>query len=631
MLSKRSGFKSSLGTRLVLATLGFCLAFTVFAVGVRTYSAWKEAWSAMNADLTLVEQVYQKTLSKAIWEMDREALQAHMDSAAQVATVGRITLKIHSKTRTSEVMERASQGWLPSTLAPIRRLELEYTPFPGGSESVGELTLAGDERVLWASLRGDILSIVTAQLLQSLLLAGLIMLMFSRTVTVHVQHIARHLGQITPDTIGAQLRLERHPALHDELTLLESGVNQLQGKLADHLASQHNYENELSRHRDHLADMVQARTAELEHLTQAQQLMLSLSNRLIHAPHESFDACQRDCLVEVAQRLKANRVLWLVPTASQPAFQVYAQWQADGAAGVPLGSAALEGLTQVPARLAREEVLFFLNQADMERSLSAQEAAVFTGQPVGANALALLRGDGEDYGLLFIGKPLGQGDWRPQDRALLTMTAQMLLHSVRHNVQLIQIVAVQDALRQANRQLEVLSRHDALTGLFNRRHFDEIKLDEFQRALRSGQPLSLLVCDIDYFKDYNDHYGHASGDQCLHAVAQAMQAALNRGGDALARIGGEEFAVLLPATSETAAWAVAERVRLAVAGLQLAHAKSSVGPWVTISIGLAQSQLDGYTDFDALFEAADQALYRAKENGRNRVVSSMPLSESASS
>lgn len=613
------GEHHSLGTRLVLATLGFCFVFTLFAVGVRTLFAWNEAWASMNADLALLEQVYQQTLSKAIWEMDRDALNTHVASTGQVASVGRIVLKLHSSRRTPEVIERQSAGWQPSTLAPTRRLDLVYTPFPGGTETVGELTLAGDERVLWARLRDEIKGIVLTQLLQSLLLAGLVMLMFSRTVTVHVQHIARHLNRLTPQTMDHTLRLARDPRHHDELSLLESGVNQLQGKLGDHLQQLQRYEDELGAHRDHLAELVRARTAELESLTQAQQLVLELSNRLIHAPHDSFDACQRDCLEAVAQRLGANHALWLVPVPGQAAFRVFMEWQAPGNADATQPPLPLAGLTQVPVRLAREELLFFYSQAEMGRSLSPAETAVFTTCPVGACALALLRSDGEDYGMLFFGKPLGQGDWPPEDRALLAMTAQLLLHSVRHQAQLLAILATQQALRDANRQLEVLSRHDPLTSLSNRRHFDEMKQDEFQRALRNDQPLSLLICDIDEFKAYNDHYGHAHGDQCLRDVAQAMNAAVARSGDALARIGGEEFAILLPATSAPAAWQVAERVRQAVADLRIPHAASHVGPHVTISIGLAQLEVGRTPDFDTLFEAADQALYQAKLKGRNRV------------
>ncbi len=609
----------SLGTRLVLVTLGFCFVFTLLTVGVRTYSAWNEAWSAMDADLTLLEQVYKQTLSKAIWDMDRESLHTHVESTARVAAVGHISLKLHSSNRTPEVIERTAEGWRASTLAPTRRLDLVYAPFPGGLERVGELTLAGDERVLWAQLNAEVQIIVITQLVQSFLLAGLIMLMFSRTVTVHVQHIARHLGELTPQNMGHTLRLERNPRHRDELSLLESGVNQLQENLTIHLAQLRQYEDELGAHRDHLADMVLERTAELESLTEAQQLVLGLSNRLIHAPHESFSVCQQACLSEVAQRLGANHALWLVPAKDHSTFRVFYDWRPESSDPALLNPFTVDAWTQVPARLAREELLFFFSQAEMGRSLSPQEAALFSSQPVGACALALLHSDGEDYGVLFIGKPLGQGEWPPEDRALLAMTAQLLLHSVRHQSQFINILATQEALRDANRQLEVLSRHDPLTGLSNRRHFDEIKVDEFQRALRSGNPLSLLICDIDFFKAFNDHYGHATGDQCLRAVAHAMNAAIVRSGDALARIGGEEFAILLPATSEVAALQVAERIRAAVSELHIAHEASSAANHVTVSIGVAQLRFGVITHFDALFEAADQALYKAKKNGRDRV------------
>ncbi|MDR3369878.1 GGDEF domain-containing protein [Rhodoferax sp.] len=621
---KRSGSSHSLGSRLVLVTLGFCFVFTVFTVAVRTYSAWNEAWSAMNADLKLLEQVYRPTLSKAIWEMDRDSLRASIESTKPLAVVGHIALTIRSGDLASEVIERSADGWQTSTLAPTRHSDLTYAPFPGGSENVGSLTLAGDERVLWARLRGEVTDIVVTQLLQSLLLAGLIMLMFNRSVTVHVQHIARHLGQLAPDKMGQALRLARNPKHSDELTLLETGVNQLQSKLTDHLAQLHHYEEELGAHRDHLADLVQERTAELESLTEAQQLVLSLSNRLIHASHESFDASQRECLLEVAQRLGANRALWLVPTAASPAFRVFTEWRSDGRTESQASEPLLRGLIQVPQRLAREEVLFFGNQAEMLLCLNPLEAAIFTLQPVGASALALLHSDGENYGMLFIGKPLGQCEWLAQDRALVTMTAQLLLHSVRHQAQLLNILSTQKALRAANAQLEVLSRHDALTGLFNRRHFDEMKEAEFQRALRTGQPLSLLICDIDHFKAFNDHYGHARGDQCLRDVAQVFRNVISRSGDVLARIGGEEFAVMLPNTSEPDAWQVAERLRVAVSDLRLAHAASETGSHVTISIGLAQLLPRYGTDFEALFEAADQALYRAKSKGRDRIESSLP-------
>ena len=604
----------SLAVRLVLASLVFCLLYTGVAVGVHMYGTWKESWSAMDSNLKLIEDAYQHTLSKAVWEMDREALQAHIDSTAQIPTVGRISLTMRSSQRAPEVLQREASGWSPSTLAPTRRLELVYVPYPGGQEHVGELVLEGDERILWSRLRSQTLATALTQLLQSLLVAGLVMTVFSRTVTTHVRHIAQHLSGLTPDTMGQELRLVRSPVLDDELTMLERGVNQLQTKLTDHLAQLRQYETELGAHRDHLAELVLARTAELESLTEVQQLVLSLSNRLIHAPHASFAATQKECLEDVAKRLGANHALWLVPTDDDDGFCVHADWF-EGSWGP---ACAEPILAQVPQRLEREELLFFYSQAEMGRSLAADELHLFASQPVGACAMVLLRSDNEDYGILFVGKPLGRGEWPTEDRALMAMTAQMLLHSARHQHQVEHILATQEALRAVNQQLEALSMHDALTGLANRRHFDQAKVDEFQRALRNRQPLSVLVCDIDRFKEYNDLYGHSQGDKCLRSVAWAMDSSVVRSGDTLARIGGEEFAVLLPGTGEAAARQVAERIREAVFSLNLEH-EGADAKRVTVSIGVAQMRFGKTPNFDALFDAADQALYRAKQGGRNRV------------
>lgn len=610
------GFRRSLGARLVLATLGFCFVFTLLTVGVRTWSAWQDALRDMDGELTLVEQVYRQTLSKAIWEMDRDSLHAHVESAAQVVSVGRITLTLSTINRPPEVLEHTADGWRASSLAPVHRLPLTYEPYPGSSETVGELLLAGDERVLWARLRNEASAIVMTQLLQSLLLAGLIMLLFDRSVTVHVQHIARHLSQITPETLGTALRLDRSRRAGDELTLLETGVNQLQTKLSDHLAQLGRYEVELANHRDRLAELVQARTTELESLTEVQQLVLRLSNQLIHAPYDRFDDAQRDCLREVAQWLGASRALWLMPDTHDASCRVFLEWQRNPSGDIV--PPAPRGMP-LPAILEHRQLLLFSSSAELRATLSQADASAFAALGLSACALARLKSDSDDFGFLLFCKEHTANGWTDEDRALLAMTSQILLQSARNKAQLLDIVDAREALQSANNRLEDLARHDPLTGLYNRRHFDEMQVIECRRAQRGGQPLSLLICDIDFFKGYNDHYGHPGGDQCLRAVADAMSACISRSGDTLARIGGEEFAVLLPATPLAAALSVAERLRQSVVALQMPHVASGVAPHVTISIGVAQLDPRRPEGFEALFEQADQALYRAKEAGRNRI------------
>ena len=184
-----------------------------------------------------------------------------------------------------------------------------------------------------------------------------------------------------------------------------------------------------------------------------------------------------------------------------------------------------------------------------------------------------------------------------------------------------ELVQAREQLQEHNRALTVLADHDSLTGIANRRRFEEALDVEFARAARSGAPLSLLMFDVDYFKRYNDTYGHAQGDECLRLVAAAMKASIARAGDLVARLGGEEFAVLLPATDKAAAYLLAERLRQAVCDLAIPHDESSVAPIVTLSIGLATFEAGISSTFHELLELADRSLYQAKGDGRNRVVS----------
>ena len=172
-------------------------------------------------------------------------------------------------------------------------------------------------------------------------------------------------------------------------------------------------------------------------------------------------------------------------------------------------------------------------------------------------------------------------------------------------------------LDQVNRELMRLSAMDGLTGLANRRHFDSVLRSEWDRGERRRHPVSLLMCDVDFFKPYNDSYGHLQGDECLRRVSSALQFAIRRPCELAARYGGEEFALLLPETNAQQAMEIAETVRSNVERLAIPHGQSPKGV-VSISIGVATRVPSAQLSPERLIAVADKALYNAKNGGRAR-------------
>lgn len=180
-------------------------------------------------------------------------------------------------------------------------------------------------------------------------------------------------------------------------------------------------------------------------------------------------------------------------------------------------------------------------------------------------------------------------------------------------------VARERLLRDQAIELRTYSNLDSLTGIPNRRRLDEYLASEMKRAVRAATPIALIMLDIDYFKHYNDTYGHQMGDQCLIQVAAALEGALKRPGDMVARYGGEEFVIVLVETNKSGAAILAEKIRARIEELVIAHSQSPVAPHVTLSLGVTSAVPGQACEASMLISAADQALYQAKHEGRNCV------------
>ena len=180
------------------------------------------------------------------------------------------------------------------------------------------------------------------------------------------------------------------------------------------------------------------------------------------------------------------------------------------------------------------------------------------------------------------------------------------------------LLQVSSALEHANKELKKLVNVDGLTGLSNRRHLDNVMKTEMARSKRSGLSMTVMLCDVDNFKSYNDHYGHLEGDDCLKKIAKALSSVCKRSSDLVARYGGEEFAVILPETKAECAMTVAERLRAAVEDLNIIHEFTDASNYCTISIGVFSKIVTPSDTAEGLLQLADKGLYLSKDSGRNK-------------
>lgn len=219
----------------------------------------------------------------------------------------------------------------------------------------------------------------------------------------------------------------------------------------------------------------------------------------------------------------------------------------------------------------------------------------------------------------FIKKPINKIEFMARVNSAIKLRKETKKR-IKREKELLEISA---ELKAANKKLEKIALQDGLTGLANRRLFDKTLKDELKRAKRQKNSLALIMADIDNFKAYNDTYGHQQGDQCLKKVASVLADNAKRASDFAARYGGEEFALILPDTAESGAVKVAESIRKDILDLKLEHKNSSVDKYVTLSLGVSSLKTEKEVNqelINSFIKKADQALYQAKENGKNQVV-----------
>ncbi|MBE7384137.1 MAG: diguanylate cyclase [Leptolyngbya sp. SIO1E4] len=349
-----------------------------------------------------------------------------------------------------------------------------------------------------------------------------------------------------------------------------------------------------------------------------------LVSRITQHIRQSFDleTILATTVAEVSEFVKADRTLiYRVPHGIHTAGNVMAEEVANGCDRIQ-GNAGLEAiLSQLDTRFyASGRVHSVPDLQAVDRSSRKARFLRYLG--IQATLFAPILVKDTLWGLLILNQHAAPRRWEKLEINLLEQLASQVGLAIQQ-------ATLYAQLAFANQQLQEQANVDGLTQIANRRRFDDCLQQEWRRLAREQQPLSLILCDVDYFKRYNDTYGHQAGDGCLKAVAQALGQAIRRPADVVARYGGEEFAIILPNTPLAGVCHVAEQARLKVEALQMPHSNSQVSDWVTLSLGVASYVPHCQDSPESLIKAADSALYQAKASGRNCWSSSSATADSA--
>lgn len=360
-------------------------------------------------------------------------------------------------------------------------------------------------------------------------------------------------------------------------------------------------------------DITEYRRTERLMVQQAErdQLLAQMTQRIRQSL--DLDEILNTAVLEIRQILKTDRVIvYCIPE------------QGDGEVIVesvdPQWPSMMGQMIADPAGMANHSALAIdqdeLHEDDLENLANELPELEYTHLleqfDVQSNLVIPIFAGDVSWGFLEVHHCSARRQWQPWEVNLLTQLSDQLSIAIQQS-------QLYMKLREANHELQRIALLDGLTRIANRRCFNAQLEQEWRRSAREQQPLSLLLCDIDYFKPYNDHYGHPAGDQCLINVAQALVRASRRPADLVARYGGEEFAVILPNTNQSGAIQVAQAMKLQIKRLNIPHKFSQVSSQLTMSMGLATIVPQPNSSYEPLIKAADEALYTAKLRGRDRI------------
>ena len=572
MTRERTGFRSfsrRLLIRLLLLALAAMLLTSVTQVFLISHAV-KQQQRTLLSNLAATQI---PLLRAALWDIEVTALERQL---ARIGELDDITsVRLQSETGLDIRIGEATDDQLAQKL-------VIYAPMDD-NQRLGELQIHFNKARLAQLIRQSIVQRILEFSLYTLVLFAILFRSLHRDIGRPLWMIARYVSTLKPQKNAPRLTLERKERRwHDEMDLISAGFDTLHAGIS-HYAEQHEKAIEqLARERDNLDRRVAERTSELGYLNGYLKLISGTSLKLMHLRQSQYPQAMAQTLRSLGQYLHLDACVLLDNQV------VRVQWM-------------------------QEEDARWLAQFELQRV--PDYAPGWTVSRLDDRSLAITFSSPQRR-FIYALRGVTVQDVSPEREGLLQGVGQWLFSLVQHWDHVI-------GLEQAQQELLAMSRTDPLTRLANRRHFEQHQNEELQRAQRMGYPVTLMMLDVDSFKLFNDRYGHAEGDACLASLATLLKNRFKRTGEMAARVGGEEFAVLLPGTDQAAAYDAAESLRKAVYDLHIPHEAAAWGR-VTVSIGCAQWSVaqggDTQQIINSLMRSADAALYQAKHLGRNQVV-----------
>lgn len=579
-MDDKTGFRSI--TQTLLSRVILVAAFSILAVGlIHGYQAYRSEQARFDHLHESVTANYVPLLGQFLDADESAGIEQQLNVIERDPDIRGVSLVA--------VSGAAFSVGASATAEPDVVIDIPHPQIP--DQSIGTLALAYDR----AHIASVVLKSALGGALEFSIFCLLLCLVGYRAILRHVKHpleqIAGYSQQLSPRRDNPPLVIDRPERnWRDEIDLITEGFDTLRSNIGHFIRERNRITEELAQERDQLDARVRERTDDIRRINNHLEMLSRFSMLMIdHEPSQHRTAMD-EAMEELSQKLGAS-ACGIACFKGDEDWRWRFVWRASDSDSA---FKSTDALVQVP----REPGWFVDNNNLLEDAVLCSYVS-----------------DSDGYLLALAGT--GRQATEVVEHRLLHMTAEVFFKMIERWQHI-------EELERSRRELFRLSRTDHLTGLANRRYFDEAKLIEGRRAQRTQSPVSMLMIDVDFFKAYNDFYGHGAGDQCLAQIAGIMSHHCRRAGELPARMGGEEFAILLPEHDAASASELAERVRGAVFDLAIPHAGSPLGQ-VSISIGCATWVGDRVVKaLDAVFEVlmaeADRRLYLAKSGGRNRVV-----------